>query len=74
MLTVLMVPLAVVLVLAFMQALARFERWSKACEERDARTRAEEALIMGHPGATDEWAERLVEWRETDAAWREYGS
>jgi hypothetical protein len=63
---------AVLLVLVLMRAVAWLERWSKDAEVRAAQLRAEEALIMNHPGADEEFERLVREWRETDQAWAEY--
>lgn len=45
-----------------MYGVYRLERWSNAREARLAQLRAEDAVILGHPGADEDFAAELRAW------------
>lgn len=55
-------PLALVLLAFFTYATCRLERWSNAREARLAQLRTEDAVILGHPGADEAFADQLRSW------------
>lgn len=59
---ILALALTAVTLPAAMYGVHRFERWSKDCELRAARIRAEDALIVNHPGADESFAVQLRSW------------
>lgn len=46
----------------WMYGVYRLERWSNAREARLAQQRAEDAVILNHPGADDSFAVQLRAW------------
>jgi hypothetical protein len=59
---ILALVVTVVAVPGFMYGVHRFECWSKDREAWAAQIRAEDAPIVNHPGATEEWATELERW------------
>jgi hypothetical protein len=59
---ILALAVTVVAVPGFMYGVHRFECWSKDRETRAAQIRAEDAPIVNHPGADDDYAAKLREW------------
>jgi hypothetical protein len=61
---ILALALTVVAVPGFMYGVHRFERWSQDREAHAEQIRREDAVIVNHPGANEEFAAELRKWRK----------